>query len=228
MVRKPDAPPPPDPADDPLGHARWEMVERQLRPRGIDDERVLDAMRAIPREHFLPPRERRMAYQDRAVPIGGGQTLSQPLMVAAMTQELELRPEDRVLEIGTGSGYQTAVLARLAREVYSIERLEGLARDAARRLEELGVENVHIRVGDGTLGWSEEAPFDAILVTAAAPDIPAPLRGQLSPRGGRLVIPVGTRMDQTLVRLVRTDDGEEVESLLGCRFVPLLGREGWR
>lgn len=218
----------PDPAEDPTGHARWEMVERQLRARGLKDPRVLEAMRRVPREAFVPLAERTHAYEDEALPIGSGQTISQPFMVAAMAEALELDPGDRVLEIGTGSGYQAAVLAELADQVFSVERVSELADRARRILRDLGISNVHVREGDGTQGWPEEAPFDAILVTAAAPAVPPLLKEQLSPEGGRLVIPVGTRFEQTLERIVRRGDQEDVEHLVPCRFVPLRGAEGWR
>lgn len=203
------------------------MVERQLRGRGIRDPRVLDAMLAVPREAFLPPGRQDLAYRDQAVPIGRGQTISQPYMVAAMSQALEVTPDDRVLEVGTGSGYQTAVLAELAREVYTVERIEALAEDARSALEELGYRNVRFRVGDGTRGWPEEAPFHAILVTAGAPEAPDSLKDQLDPDGGRLVIPVGPRTQQDLYRYERS--GTEITStrLMACRFVPLVGEEGW-
>lgn len=221
-------PPAPDPGEDPTAHARWEMVERQLRARGLRDERVLEAMRKVPREAFVPSVERAFTYEDEALPIGFGQTISQPFMVAAMTEALRLAPGDRVLEIGTGSGYQAAILAELSAEVFSIERVPELAERARSILHDLGMANVHVREGDGSLGWPEEAPFDAILVTAAAPEVPAPLREQLSGDGGRLVIPVGTRFEQNLQRVVRRGDEEETELLVPCRFVPLRGEEGWR
>lgn len=184
-------------------------------------------MGTVPREAFVPPRCEAVAYRDRALPLSSGQTISQPYMVAAMTEALGLEPDDRVLEIGTGSGYQTAILAEIAGEVYTVERLDSLSADARRTLEELGYGNVHFKVGDGTLGWPEEAPFDAILVTAASPDVPPPLFRQLEAEGGRLVIPVGTRGLQTLERVVRRGDETETEELMSCRFVPLLGEEGW-
>lgn len=205
---------------------RHRMVERQLRARGIRDERVLDAMDTVPRDRFLPPHKAGAAYQDRAVPIGDGQTISQPYMVAAMTEALRLGPDDRVLEVGTGSGYQAAVLAHLAGHVYSVERLEKLADEARTRLRELGIDNVSLRVGDGTLGWAQEAPFDAILVTAAAPAVPPALTEQLVD-GGRLVAPVGDRALQDVVLWTRKGDEFEKEILMGARFVPLLGEEGW-
>ena len=203
------------------------MVARQLRRRRIRDEDVLAAMGEVPRERFLPREQRAMAYQDRALPLTGGQTMSQPYMVAAMTEALELSPGRRVLEIGTGSGYQTAILARLAEEVFTVERLPGMAAAARALLRDSGYDNVRVRVGDGTLGWPEEAPFDAILVTAAAPAAPPSLLEQLSPDGGRMVIPVGSREAQNLVRVRRTRAGTTTEALMSCVFVPLLGTEGW-
>ena len=206
---------------------RARMVARQLRRRNIRDEDVLAAMGEVPREHFLPREQRAMAYHDRALPLTGGQTMSQPYMVAAMTEALELSPGQRVLEIGTGSAYQTAILARLAGEVFTIERLPGMAAAARALLRDAGCDNVRVRVGDGTLGWPDEAPFDAILVTAAAPDTPPSLEEQLHPDGGRMVIPVGSRRIQQLVRIRRTPTGTVTERLMECAFVPLMGAEGW-
>jgi len=203
------------------------MVERQLRARGIRSEEVLRAMGEIPREEFLPPEERGRAYRDQALPLSHGQTISQPYMVAVMTEALLLHPRDRVLEIGTGSGYQTAILARLAKEVFSVERISALSVRAAELLKAMGHGNVHLRVGDGTLGWPEEAPFDAILVTAGAPVIPGSLKGQLVSEGGRMVVPVGDRYVQDLLRVTRRGEEIATESLLACRFVPLVGDEGW-
>jgi protein-L-isoaspartate(D-aspartate) O-methyltransferase len=203
------------------------MVEDDLRRRGIEDPRVLDAMARIPRHRFVPPGERRHAYEDRALPLELGQTISQPFMVAFMTQALRLRPSDRVLEVGTGSGYQTAVLAQLVAEVFTVERigdLQGAARDT---LEELGVDNVRFRVGDGTHGWPEHAPYDRILVTAGAPAVPPALEAQLSRDSGVMVIPIGEPDLQELFAITRAGDEWEAESLLGCRFVPLVGDQGW-
>jgi protein-L-isoaspartate(D-aspartate) O-methyltransferase len=214
---------------DEFERARARMVQEQLRARDVADPRVLEVMGEVPREAFLSgtaaasPRE---TYRDSALPVGRGQTLSQPYMVARMTEALRLRPDDRVLEIGTGTGYQTAVLARLAAEVWSVERDPVLAEEARWRLEELGMENVHLQVGDGSLGWPEGAPYDAILVTAGAPNVPAALVDQLA-GGGRLLIPVGSRTLQNLLRITRRGDDLETESLLECRFVPLVGEEGW-
>jgi len=203
------------------------MVEEQLRARGLQSESVLEAMGMIPRELFLPPSRHHEAYIDQALPLSQGQTISQPFMVAVMTEALDLDPSYRVLEIGTGSGYQTAILAHLAAEVFSIERIPELAYQAEDALDDLGCENVRIRVADGTLGWPDEAPFDGILVTAGAPRIPESLKGQLIEDGGRLVVPVGDRFVQELVRVTRKGDSFESENLLACRFVPLLGEEGW-
>jgi protein-L-isoaspartate(D-aspartate) O-methyltransferase len=203
------------------------MVDRQLRDRGITSEPVLRAMGIVPRERFLPPGRSGDAYRDQALPIAHGQTISQPYMVAVMTEALDLRPEDRVLEIGTGSGYQTAILAHLVREVWTVERIPGLLEDARTVLQDLGISNVQLRIGDGTLGWPEKSPFDAILVTAGSPDVPAPLKAQLALDGGRLVIPVGDRFLQDLVRVTREGDTFRDERLLACRFVPLVGAQGW-
>lgn len=206
--------------------ARREMVERQLRPRGIHSPQVLDAMLAVPRHEFVPADCRAEAYSDQPLPIGLGQTISQPLMVATMTEALALTGRDRVLEIGTGSGYQTAVLALLAGEVYSIEYLPELAEAARQRLARLGFANVHVREGDGGLGWSEAAPFEAILVAAAAPDPPPPLVAQLT-EGGRMVIPVGCGVYQELLRIERNAGRIRRRTLDWCRFVPLRGSHGW-
>jgi protein-L-isoaspartate(D-aspartate) O-methyltransferase len=208
--------------------ARERMVADQLRARGITDPRVLTAMGRVPRHRFVEEALAARAYGDYPLPIGEKQTISQPYMVALMTQALELAGGERVLEVGTGSGYQTAILAELAGKVYSIERIRSLADRARAMLEELGYYNVLIRVGDGTLGWREESPFDAILVTAAAPEVPAPLVEQLKP-GGRLVIPVGGSTAQVLKCLVKEADGPVRESeLVGCVFVKLVGEQGWQ
>ncbi|MGD2123268.1 MAG: protein-L-isoaspartate(D-aspartate) O-methyltransferase [Gemmatimonadota bacterium] len=213
--------------DAPFRQQRTDMVERQLRSRGIRSERVLEAMGTVPRERFLPAGEEHRAYRDQALPLSQGQTVSQPYMVAIMTEALELEPTDRVLEIGTGSGYQTAILSPLAAHIFSIERIPELVSGAREVLAELGFENVRVRVGDGTLGWPEEAPFDAILVTAGAPTPPEPLKAQLREDGGRLVVPVGDRYIQELLRVTRDGDDYVIEELLACRFVPLVGEEGW-
>jgi len=205
---------------------RRRRVQEQLRNGGSRDERVLAVMSHIPRERFVGAANLAAAYEDRALPIAEGQTISQPYMVAAMTAALQPAATHRVLEIGTGSGYQTAILARLAREVYTIERIESLSREAARLLGELDLVNIHYRVGDGTLGWPDAAPFDRILVTAGAPRIPSPLVDQLA-EGGRLVIPVGSAESQTLVAVERYGDKTIERPLMGCRFVPLVGQAGW-
>ena len=204
------------------------MVDRQLRARGIRSEAVLRVMGDVPRERFLPRGRSRDAYRDQALPIAQGQTISQPYMVAVMTEALDLSGNDRALEIGTGSGYQTAVLSLLAREVWSIERIPELLDQARGVLGELGAANVRLRLGDGTLGWPEEAPFDAIVVTAGSPGVPDTLKAQLAPDGGRLVIPVGDRSLQDLLKVTRTGDRFLEEKLLSCRFVPLVGAEGWK
>jgi protein-L-isoaspartate(D-aspartate) O-methyltransferase len=210
-----------------VADARARMVERQLAGRGIRDPAVLEAMRTVPREAFVAPGQAAHAYDDGPLPIGDGQTISQPYIVAVMTEALRLQPGDRVLEIGTGSGYAAAVLSAIAGEVYTVERIEGLATSARRRLAELGYANVHVRHGDGSLGWPEHAPYDAIVVTAGGPDVPPSLQRQLTV-GGRLVIPVGpTPRSQRLVRVVRTPDGYAREMLEDVAFVPLIGAEGW-
>jgi protein-L-isoaspartate(D-aspartate) O-methyltransferase len=201
------------------------MVEEQIRARGVRDPRVLAAMSKVPRHLFVDEALRDHAYQDKALPIGEKQTISQPYMVAAMSEALELRPQDRVLEIGTGCGYQTAVLAELAETVFSIERIPAFAQRARRLLESLGYYNVLVQTGDGTIGWNEHAPFDAIVVTAGAPQAPRPLTDQLK-SGGRLVLPMGDEQTQTLVRLRKTEALEK-ETLGECRFVKLIGRHGW-
>ena len=202
------------------------MVERQLRRRGIADERVLAAMGEIPRELFLPPRERARAYDDGAVRIGEGQTMSQPWIVASMTQLLELDGDERVLEVGTGSGYGAAVLSRCSKEVVTIERHPSLADRARSVLAELGYDNVEVRVGDGTRGVPERAPFAGIAVAAAAPDVPPSLYQQLE-IGGRLVVPVGDPHGQRLLLAVRSPEGPAVVRSVPCRFVPLVGEEGF-
>jgi protein-L-isoaspartate(D-aspartate) O-methyltransferase len=202
------------------------MVRQQLARRGIRDRRVLDAMLTVPRHIFVPPAGRAAAYEDRALDLGRGQTISQPFMVATMTEALAPRPHDRVLEIGTGSGYQTAVLAELAGAVYTIERDAELALDARALLEELGFGNIRYLVGDGTLGWASQAPFDSILVTAGAPTVPEHLLAQLAP-GGRLVIPLGDRNVQELYLVTLEGAERRLEWITSCRFVPLVGEEGW-
>jgi protein-L-isoaspartate(D-aspartate) O-methyltransferase len=206
--------------------ARHSMVEKQLRRRGIRDERVLNAMLEVPRHEFVPDLYRAQAYEDHPIPINEDQTVSQPFIVAVGLQALELNGTESVLEVGTGSGYQTALLALLARNVYTIERHESLARMAEATLQSLGVTNINVAVGDGSRGWREHSPYDAVLVSAAAPGIPQSLVEQLSARG-RMVIPVGTQHKQEL-QLIRKRDAEySAETLEACRFVPLLGTEGF-
>jgi protein-L-isoaspartate(D-aspartate) O-methyltransferase len=205
---------------------RQSMVNAQLRDRGVRDERVLAAMGKVPRHLFVDPEYRGQAYEDHPIPIGEGQTVSQPLIVALMLAALSLAGPEIVLEVGTGSGYQTALLAELVQKVYSVERLPELASSAAARLESLGYANVSVSVGDGSLGLPEKAPFDAIVVSAAAPGIPQALLEQLR-EGGRLIVPVGPAHAQEL-QLVRKQQGRAaVASLEGCRFVPLIGQQGY-
>jgi protein-L-isoaspartate(D-aspartate) O-methyltransferase len=206
--------------------ARAEMVERQLRRRGISDDRVLAAMGRVPRELFLPERLRDHAYDDGALPIGHGQTISQPFVVATICSLLALEGRERVLDVGTGSGYQAAVLAELAAEVVTIERIEALAAAARAGLAEAGYGTVEVRVGDGSMGVPDRAPFDAIAVAAAAPSVPPALYDQLDD-GGRLVVPRGSRRGQELVLVVRTAEGPVERRSIPCRFVPLVGDEGF-
>jgi protein-L-isoaspartate(D-aspartate) O-methyltransferase len=206
---------------------RVEMIEKQLRRRGIRDAGVLAAMISVPRHEFVAEELRAHAYDDLPLPIGGGQTISQPYIVAAMTAALHLQPTDRVLEIGTGCGYQAAVLSRLATEVFTIERRPELASAASAKLTRLGYANAHVHCGDGTLGLPELAPFDAILVAAAAPAVPKPLLAQLA-EGGRLILPVGEAEHQELQLIERHGDAFLTKRLEGCRFVPLVGYHGWQ
>jgi protein-L-isoaspartate(D-aspartate) O-methyltransferase len=206
--------------------ARAFMAEQQLRARDIVDERVLEAMGRVPRELFVPESERRRAYEDAALPIGWGQTISQPYMVARICEALALRGSERVLDVGTGSGYQAAVLAELAEEVHTIERLPDLAEQARANLAAAGYERVQVHVGDGTLGLPEQAPFTGIAVAAAAPEFPQTLYDQLEP-GGRLVVPVGSARGQRLEVIVRSPEGPAVMHSVPCRFVPLVGSEGF-
>lgn len=205
---------------------RKAMLEQQLVRRGIASPSVLDAMLRVRRHLFVAEELEAQAYDDNPLHIGDGQTISQPFMVAYMTELLDLRPTDRVLEIGTGSGYQAAVLAVLAREVITIERVPTLARRAQRRLERLGFENVEVVCGDGTTGLPEADAFDAIMVTAGSPQLPPSLRHQLNV-GGRLVCPVGSRHAQRIIKLVHTTNGDREEDSIQCIFVPLIGAEGW-
>jgi protein-L-isoaspartate(D-aspartate) O-methyltransferase len=213
----------PLPADDGFAKARSRMVEEQIRARGVTDPKVLAAIKTVPRHLFVPDGERRRAYTDSPLPIGAGQTISQPYIVALMTSLLDVEPGDRILEVGTGSGYQAAVLSRLARQVYSVEILEHLAGRARRTLSVLGYGNVHVRVGDGYQGWPEEAPFDGIIVTAAPPRIPEPLKRQLKV-GGKMVIPVGEGYQDLEVLTKRPDGGFDRAKVLPVRFVPMTGQ----
>ena len=206
---------------------RAEMVEKQLRRRGIDDPSVLAAMGSVPRHEFVPPELRSRAYEDVPLPIGDGQTISQPYIVAAMTVALRPEATDRALEVGTGCGYQAAVLSLLAKEVFTIERQSELASAASERLSRLAYHNVHVHCGDGTLGLPEFAPFDAILVAAAAPAAPDPLLAQLA-EGGRMIIPVGDTDSQELRLIEKRAGAFSTKALEGCRFVPLVGHHSWQ
>ena len=206
--------------------ARQKMLESQIVARNVRDPRVLEAIRTVPRHLFVEEALRDRAYLDKALPIGEKQTISQPFMVAAMSEALQLEGKERVLEIGTGSGYQTAVLSELCQSVFSVERIASFVPIARRRLESLGRYNVLIKVGDGTIGWTEHAPYDAILVTAAARGLPRPLAEQLA-IGGRLVVPIGPEHSQSLMRITRDEQGFHEEALGECRFVKLIGRHGW-
>lgn len=203
------------------------MVSTQIEARGIHDHGVLEAIRKVPRHLFIGEALQDQAYGDFPLPIGEGQTISQPYIVAEMTQALELNKDDRVLEIGTGSGYQTAILAELAFRVYTIERVRELFVRARKLLDQLGCHNVVAKCSDGTVGWPDESPFEAIIVTAGAPEVPEKLVQQLT-IGGRLVIPVGNRFSQTLLKLRRDEDGVHKTDLGGCRFVKLIGEHGWK
>lgn len=211
--------------------ARKKMVQEQIVGRGVSDRRVLDTMLKVPRHIFVQEAMALQAYSDSALPIGEKQTISQPYMVALMTELLELTGKEKVLEIGTGSGYQTAILAMLANRVYTAERIRPLALRARKCLDSLKLFNVMLRINDSDgspIGWEEEAPFDAIIVTAGAPSIPEVLVEQLA-LGGRLVIPVGGESDQRLIRIIKNHDGTlETAACVDCRFVPLIGRQGWQ
>ena len=211
----------PDPQGDALAVARQHMVE-QIRARGINDPDVLAAVEAVPRHLFVPESERRAAYEDHPLPIGGGQTISQPYMVALMTSLLGIQPGQRVLEVGTGSGYQAAVLSRLGADVYSVEILAPLGRRAKSTLAELGYRNVHVRIGDGYKGWKDAAPFDGIIVTAAPKRIPEPLIAQLK-TGAKMVIPVGDTLQDLLVLTKRADGGVDTAKVMPVLFVPMTG-----
>jgi protein-L-isoaspartate(D-aspartate) O-methyltransferase len=203
------------------------MIQQQVIERGITDARVIDALRSVPREKFFPQDSSADAYADRAAPIGHGQTISQPYMVALMTQRLDLGPEHRVLEIGTGSGYQTAILAKLSLEVFSIDRVKALLDEAFERLGELSIRNVHLRFGDGTLGWPEAAPFDRILIAAGAPTLPERLLREQLVDGGIAVLPIGAEDEQMLVTVQRDGAKLLTTDVCACRFVKLIGHEGW-
>jgi protein-L-isoaspartate(D-aspartate) O-methyltransferase len=206
---------------------RSRMVDEQIAFRGVTDPRVLAVMGKVPRHEFMPEALRAQAYGDHAMPIGEGQTISQPYIVALMTELLELKGDERVLEIGTGSGYQAAVLAELCQKVFTIERVKTLADKARATLDRLGYKNVVMKVYDGTYGWKEMSPFDAIIVTAAAPDVPDTLVEQLKD-GGRLVIPVGERYTQVLLKVIKSPSGMVTKTSIPCIFVPLIGAKGWK
>jgi protein-L-isoaspartate(D-aspartate) O-methyltransferase len=206
--------------------AREKMVKNQLIPRGIKDERVLEAMGKIPRHLFIEEALAGEAYNDHPVPIGEKQTISQPYIVALMTETLELKGDENTLEIGTGSGYQTAILAELSSRVYTVERIKSLLVNARKLLAELGYSNILFKAFDGTLGWNEYAPFDAIMVTAGAPSLPEPLMDQLADNG-RMIVPVGDRYSQELIKVIRKGNSLKQENLGGCRFVNLIGVHGW-
>jgi len=216
----------PQAASDSYAAQRQQMVRSQLRARGIRDERVLEAMATVPRELFLPPELRHKAYEDGAQAIGEGQTISQPYIVALMSEALQVQPGQKVLEVGTGSGYQAAVLATMGAEVYTIERIARLSARAKELLDRLGFRNIHYRVGDGTLGWPEQAPFERIIVTAAANRVPEPLLDQLAD-GGRIVIPIGTEKQQMLQAIERHRGQLISSNLCPCVFVKLVGEAGW-
>ena len=207
--------------------SRLKMVKEQLITRGIKDQRVLTAMRKIPRHLFVPEALRSKAYGDHPLPIGEGQTISQPYMVAFMVETLELKGTERVLEIGTGSGYQTAVLAELSEKVYSIERIKTLALKARELIEGLGYINILMRIADGSYGWSEDAPFDRIIISAASPTIPEPLLSQLKDKG-IMIVPLGTETSQTLVKVIKDGERKRVITLSPCFFVKMIGQHGWK
>lgn len=208
---------------DPYEKQRYTMVERQIMGRGIKDSRVLDALRTVPRHAFVPESMQDYAYEDSPLPIGHDQTISQPYIVAYMTEKLNLKGDESVLEIGTGSGYQAAVLAEMAKKVYTIEIVEALATQAQNRLKKAGYKNIEYRIGDGYVGWSEAAPFDAIIITAAPEQIPESLIAQLK-IGGRMIVPVG-RWAQELLLITRTETDHKIENLIPVRFVPMIGGE---
>jgi protein-L-isoaspartate(D-aspartate) O-methyltransferase len=207
--------------------AQEQMIRQQIIDRGIRDQRVIEALRSVPREKFFLPDSRESAFADRAAPIGHGQTISQPYMVALMTERLDLQAEHKVLEIGTGSGYHTAILAKLAREVYTLERLKPLLDEAWEKIMALDIRKVHFRHGDGTVGWPEAAPFDRILIAAGAPNIPEKLLTTQLVDGGIAVLPVGGSEEQMLIEVRRHGNRLESTEICPCRFVKLIGQEGW-
>lgn len=205
---------------------RENMVNSQIKARGINDEKILQSMRKIPRHLFVPEQQRTYSYEDFPLPIGEGQTISQPHIVALMTEMLQLQENNKVLEIGTGSGYQTAILSKIAKEVYTVEKIEHLGLKAEKLFEELGYKNIKVKIGDGTEGWNEYAPYDGIIVTAGSPQIPKPLIEQLS-ENGRIVIPIGDAFSQDLI-VAQKIKGKLIKKIVcGCVFVPLIGRHGW-
>jgi len=203
------------------------MVEEQLIPRGISDERVLAAFRKVPRHLFVSPEHVDSAYNDHPLPIGNGQTISQPYMVALMTERLELKGGEKILEIGAGSGYQAAIIAEIASSVYTVERIELLAKKCESTLRQLGYKNVDVVTGDGTVGYKTASPYDGIIVTCGAPGVPSSLIEQLKV-GGRLVIPVGSQFSQVLTVIRKKDGAVETDQICGCVFVPLIGKDGWK
>ena len=209
-----------------LSPLEW-MIRTQVVDRGIDDAHVVEAMRHVPREKFFKAGSTELAYADQASPIGHGQTISQPYMVALMTHKLDLRPTHKVLEVGTGSGYQTAILSRLAGEVYSVERVKPLLDQAFERLLDLGCRNVHFKFADGSLGWPEQAPFDRILIAAGAPKLPRKMLLAQLKDGGKAVLPIGPHEEQMLVEVTRAGGELVVRDVCACRFVKLIGEEGW-
>jgi protein-L-isoaspartate(D-aspartate) O-methyltransferase len=206
---------------------RERMVQTQLLGRGIKDNRVLEAFRKVPRHLFVPEKFESEAYQDYPISIGSGQTISQPYMVAVMLELLDLKGDEKVLEVGTGSGYESALLGELTREVYTVERVDSLSEQARKRLNEIGYKNIHFKIGDGSLGWSEFAPYQAMIVSAAAPITPQPLLDQLD-QEGKLVLPEGESYSQTLVRIVKFSSSSRKEEFFNCVFVPLIGEYGWK
>lgn len=211
---------------DTLDAKKKSMINAQLKFRGISSIEVLKAMSKVPREEFVSREYMQVAYNDGSLPIGSGQTISQPYMVAMMTEALMLKKNDKVLEIGTGSGYQTAILQEIAAHIYSVERISILAEHARKVLDSLGYSGITIKVGDGSLGWPEQSPFDAIIVTSGSPGIPETLMTQLCDNG-RMIIPVGSRNHQKIIRIKRSGDNYKKEEMLSCIFVPLIGKYGW-